>query len=271
MDFLNILDTVIISIASFLSITGNTLVIILISKYEYLQTRANSFVLCLAISDFCIGLVNWPTEITLNALSNYNVSDTEYTSWFVGCKLTVVLAIISYYGDYLSIAAITFDRFLYIKYPFKYNNILTVKRNAIIIITVFFLSISISIAFVFTSKNYRKGKRCLPSSFVAPIYFTAFDVPLLILITLAMLYTFYTYFSIAKKTVPQNEMNLNLTAQIKVTKVMSKVIGVFLVSNIVWYSVYFITSDEEGLFVTLLTYISYWLWLVSPMGYFNII
>ncbi len=268
MDFLGTLHLTIRSLSGLLSIIGNAIVIILVLKFDYLQTTQNAFVLCLAMSDFLYGFVIVPWKNLLNNVHQTNMSETAYAQWFAGCQTVTVFNVVAYYGDYLSIAAITLDRFLYIKYPFEYTQIMTRKRTGFVITGIVSVSFSLSIIFVFVPDKYSRGDACSVSSFIESEYFAAFDLPLLTITCTLMLYTFYIYHTMVRKT--QSEISSaggNSKIQNKVTKMMLTVVGVFLLSNTFWYTVYFITDGMNGLGIRILQNFSSWFWHVSKIHF----
>ena len=264
MDFLGVLHLTIRSISGFLSTVGNAIVIVLVLKFSYLQTKQNALVFCLALSDFLYGFFVVPGRILLNNAFPKNMSNNSYDQWFTACQTVAVFNVIAYYGDYLSIASITLDRFLYIKYPFKYAQIMTKYIAGLVITGIAFVSFSLSIIFVFVPDKYEKGDPCSVSSFIQSQYFAAFDVPLLSVTCTVMLYTFFVYHIMVRKTQPNiADTGVNSKTQNKVTKMMLTVVGVFLISNAFWYTVYFITNGKDGLHIRILQNFSSWLWHVS--------
>ncbi len=258
------LNLVILFISTFLCIVGNILVFVLILKFEFLQSRQNALILCLAASDFLYGFLVVPMRFFMDNIHHANMSATTYNKWFAGCQTAAVFNVFAYYGDYLSIASITLDRFLYIKYPFQYTQFMTNKTTIYIVAGIFFISLSFSILFVFVPDNYSRGEPCSVSSFIPPEYFAAFDVPLLTVTCTGMFYTFYIYYTMVRKTNPDvNAPTGSSKSQNKVTKMMFCVVSVFLLSNAFWYTVYFITNGMSGRGIGILQLISLWFWHVS--------
>ncbi len=258
-------NLVILLISASISTIGNALVAILIVKFDYLQTKQNAFILCLAISDFLYGFIVVPMRIVMNnVLYHANISETSFDQWVSGCQTVAVFNVIAYYGDYLSIALITLDRFLYIKYPFKYTQNMTNTKTACAITGICIVSFSLSILFIFVPDDFLRGELCFVSSFIQFEYFIAFDVPLLAITCTGMFYTFYIYHTMVQKTQPNGNNSVGSSkTQNKVTKMMLMVVSVFLLSNTFWYTVYFITNGMNGLGTGILQEFASWLWHVS--------
>ena len=110
MDTIDIFYKIIRSVTSFLSI-GNVFVIILIIKFEYLRTKQNAFILLLAVCDSMYGLILLPSTMILDAVYKPNMTDSVHEPWLAACKFRCFVNTLAFYGDYLSIAVITLDRF----------------------------------------------------------------------------------------------------------------------------------------------------------------
>ncbi len=128
------------------------------------------------------------------------------------------------------------------------------------------VSVCVTIAsiFIFTSEGLRKTEKCYLTNFIPSAYFSYFDIPILSITSILMLYAYYSYYKMARKT--QSEVTGqvgNAKAQRKVTRTMFTVIGVFLTSNIIWYTVFFATDGMDNFGVSVLVWFSDALWLVS--------
>ena len=264
MDSLATTHLVLRSTSAFLCILGNGFVMILIIKYEYLRTKQNAFIFSLALSDFLYGFAVSPIRSLMDNIYHTNMSNSSYDKWFTGCQTLTIVNVMTYYGDYLSIAAITLDRFYYIKFPFKYTENMTTRRTGYALAGIIIASFSLSMLFVFGSDDFKRGETCSAGAFVQAEYFAAFDVPLLTITCTAMFYTFYIYHNMVSKTYPEVNSGSGVSkSQNKVTRMLLTVVGVFLISNVFWYTVYFITDGMESFGIRLLQNFSSWLWLVS--------
>ncbi len=143
---------------------------------------------------------------------------------------------------------------------------MTNTKVTCIIVGVVTICVTMAMVFVFGSSGVRRNGKCSITMFIPPDYFTYFDIPILSITSLIMFYSFYRYYKMARKTQPegsgQNGVN---KAQIKVTRTMLTVVVVFLTSNIIWYSVFFIIDglELEGFAISLLYWLADGLWLVS--------
>ena len=274
MDIVDILYRTIRCISSFLSI-GNLFVLILIIKFEYLRTKQNAFIFLLAVCDSIYGLIALPSLITLNMLNAVykpNMSESTYEAFLAACQFRCVFSTFAFYGDYLSIGIIMFDRFYYIRYPFQYNQYVNNTKIGCIIGLVVSLCFITAIIFVFGSGGVRRSGKCSVTMFVPPIYFIYIDIPIICITTILMFYSFYHYYEMARKIQPEGaDQSGNIKRQIKVTRTMFTVVGVFLSSNIIWYTVFFIIDglELEGFGISLVYWFADALWLVSHYLFLN--
>ncbi len=142
---------------------------------------------------------------------------------------------------------------------------MTNKMVAGIISGVVTICITMATVFVFGSGDLRRTGKCTLTMFIHPDWFSYFDVPILSITTILMLYAYYNYYTMARKTKPEGSAaNAHLKVQVKVTKTMFTVIGVFLSSNIIYYTVFFIIygMDLEGFGISLIYWFADGLWLV---------
>ena len=108
-------------IISLATVLGNGFVIFLITTRKSLQVTCNWFVLSLAISDFCVGLVITPTGLTC--------------AYWARCDWRLELVFYNFLlsASTLNLWAMTFDRYNAIVCPFKYITLMTAKRTLILI------------------------------------------------------------------------------------------------------------------------------------------
>ena len=111
------------------TLTGNGLVICLIATRKHLQVTCNWFVLSLAVSDFCVGLLVTPTGLAC--------------SYWMHCDWRPQLVFYNFllFASTLNLWAIAYDRFSAIVHPLTYIMRMTKKR----IITIITSSWSISL------------------------------------------------------------------------------------------------------------------------------
>ena len=105
------------------SVAANSIVIISVYRFEFLQTRSNMYILSLACVDTCAGLVELCFGLYL---------ESSVKPWFNTNKVAcVALFNVFYFTKTCSIAhmfLIALDRFLFISKPFWYAREVTEQR-----------------------------------------------------------------------------------------------------------------------------------------------
>ena len=111
-------------------IAVNLLVISLFVCREYLQTKTNSLLISLAVSDLLVGLVGIPMNVICNAFLGVGVC-------MAGALIYRFIAVSTMYH----ILLVTLERYIYVMYPMKYINIVTVPRLLMVIASVWIFSL----------------------------------------------------------------------------------------------------------------------------------
>ena len=116
-------------IISVFTVLGNGLVIYLIAARKRLQVTGNWFILSLAVSDFCVGLLVTPSGLAC--------------TYWIQCDWRPQLVFYNFllFASTLNLWAMTYDRYSAIVHPLKYITRMTKKR----IITIAALSWGISL------------------------------------------------------------------------------------------------------------------------------
>ena len=135
-------------VLSVLVIAINLLVITLFFYREYLQTKTNSLLISLAVSDLMVGLLGIPLTVACN--------------WVLKIGVCVSAAFIYRFiatSTMYHILVITLERYIYVMYPMKYINIVTGARVLKTIAGVWFFSLLttlIQLAWDDPSKFFKK-------------------------------------------------------------------------------------------------------------------
>ena len=128
-DFLNSIGWL-LSIAA---VVGNGFVIFVVAKNRRLHSSANWFVLSLAVADFGVGIAVFP--------SNY------FCIYLMACNSRVYMAFFwfSLHSSVTNLCSLTWDRYIAIVHPFKYNNSVTKRRPAMVILIAWSIPFEISL------------------------------------------------------------------------------------------------------------------------------
>ena len=118
---------------SIVTVAGNGFVIFLVAKNRRLHTSANWFVLSLAVADFGVGVAVFP--------SNY------FCEKSMACNPRVYMAFFWFllHSSVTNLCTLTWDRYIAIVHPFKYNTSLTVRRPGMVILTAWLIPFAISL------------------------------------------------------------------------------------------------------------------------------
>lgn len=125
------------SIGWFLSVataTGNGFVVILIVKNRRLHSSANWFVLSLALADFVVAVIVFPSGYICNKLMACHTRIEMALFWF------------AIHASVTNLCALTRDRYVAIVYPFKYNASMTNRRPEKVIMIAWLTPFIISLA-----------------------------------------------------------------------------------------------------------------------------
>ena len=112
---------------SVLAVTGNALVIWLVTTKRRLRTTANFFIVSLAIADFCVGLFLFPALFTCKRWPTYC---TAY-------HRRVILAHLGFFvhASTANLCAMTADRYIAVALPMRYIAFMTPQRSIRMIAT----------------------------------------------------------------------------------------------------------------------------------------
>ena len=114
--------------------TGNGFVIFLVAKNRRLHSSANWFVLSLALADFAVGIAVFP--------SSY------FCKYSVACNDKVYMAFFWFFlhSSVTNLCTLTWDRYIAIVHPFKYNTSMTERHPGIVILIAWLIPFAISLS-----------------------------------------------------------------------------------------------------------------------------
>ena len=118
------------------AVTGNVVVVWLFHKHESLRTISNRFLASLSVADAFVGLVIDPVWIVI-------VCWIQPRGQRNLIMLTKMLWIQTTAATTLNSCCVSIDRFIAIRFPFRYQNMLTKRRCFAVIILVWFISLSL--------------------------------------------------------------------------------------------------------------------------------
>ena len=124
------------SLSGLAAITGNVVVLWLFYKHKSLRTISNRFLASLSVADVFVGLVIDPVWIVIICWIQPRGQKNLI-------MLTKMLWIQTTAATTLNSCCVSIDRFIAIRFPFRYQDILTKRRCYAVIILVWFISLSL--------------------------------------------------------------------------------------------------------------------------------
>lgn len=120
-------------ILSIVTAAGNGFVMFLVAKNRHLHSPANWFVFSLAVADFGVGIAVFP--------SSY------FCHYSTACNDIVYVALFWFFlhSSVTNLCTLTWDRYVAIVHPFKYNNSMTKRRPAVVILIAWLIPFAISL------------------------------------------------------------------------------------------------------------------------------
>ena len=119
---------------SIVTAIGNGFVVLLVAKNHRLHSSANWLVLSLAGADFGVGIVVFPLSYSCHYSMECNsIIYTAFYWFFLHSSVT-------------NLCVLTWDRYIAIVHPFKYNNSITERRPGMVIFIAWLLPFMISLS-----------------------------------------------------------------------------------------------------------------------------
>ncbi|XP_006825733.1 dopamine receptor 2-like [Saccoglossus kowalevskii] len=127
-----------LSLCCMVTVLGNILVMVAVSRMSYLRTVTNFFIVSLAVADLLVGSIIIPFTITLEMTGGY------WPFGVIWCDLWRSFDVLSATASIMNLCVISLDRYWAITDPISYPGRMSFKRAYITIFFVWFCSMSIS-------------------------------------------------------------------------------------------------------------------------------
>lgn len=134
-----ICTAVVVLLFLIIGLPSNIIIIASIIQQKLYQQTTHILLLNLAISDVLVCLLVLPPIMVTGFAGGYIFGDSDYTRCQV-CQTGVIFLALTVFAVNI-LAAITLDRFIFIKFPLRYANYITVPRVIIIVIVLWVISI----------------------------------------------------------------------------------------------------------------------------------
>ena len=244
--------------SGFAAVIGNAVVLWLFYKNESLRTISNWFLASLCVADFLAGLVVDPMYIAIGVFAQPRIGS-------ILLKSVSMVWIHSIAATVFNLCCVSVDRFIAIRFPFRYQDIITKQRCYAIITMVWLISLFLPFSWILVENAMTV------EDFSFSLSFISFAVPLTV-VTLC----YFWIFKVAKKQASRikgenlqnsNEMNCPVRAvrNHKAIKTIGLVLGVFIVSwlpSLVLSVVYYVTASDKC-FSNKLVLVWPWLYAVA--------
>ena len=223
------------------AVIGNAVVLWLFYKNESLRTISNGFLASLCVADLLAGLVVDPMYIAIRVFAQPRQDS-------ILRKVIQMVWIHSTAATVFNLCCVSVDRFIAIRFPFRYQDIITKKICYSVIIMVWLISLFLPFSRILVENPTTVG------NFWFLISFIFFALPLTV-VTLCYVWIF----TVAEKQAGRikrenvqnsNEMNSPVRAiqNHKAIKTIGFVLGVFIVSwmpSLVVSVVHYVTESDE--------------------------
>ncbi|XP_035999286.1 adenosine receptor A2b [Fundulus heteroclitus] len=248
---MNTLYIVIELVIAVLSISGNVLVCWAVAINSTLKNATYYFLVSLAVADILVGCLAIPFAIIISIGLHLN---------FYGCLFLACFVLVLTQSSIFSLLAIAIDRYVAVKIPLRYKQLMTGKTAREIIAILWILSFVIGLIPFFgwnLHENYRSGSnnisslnttnfdercrsKCLFECVVDMKYMVYFNFFVCVLVPLLIMLGIYmNIFTVARKQLRQIELkcvgngdNQNpglLQKEIRAAKSLSIIVGLFAI------------------------------------------
>ena len=262
MDVQQAINTIVTACIVIFSVFGNCLVMTSVAKFEWLKTATNYFVAMLAFYDFCNGLPIFTVQLIMSGINQRNGDITD--GYEISCRVYAFLGAFSGFGNLMCIIIVTVDRYLFINWPLRYYGIVTNSKALVVAASSFVCVLVISVLGV-----YKQPVKIPCSTFQMynphVVNYVGLPTSVLAVILVVLLYGKIAWLTCKTKMSHPNEMagNDQSRSQKKTTKIISPVIGVFLMTYLVYFAAFLGTNDVTVKYARWIQVVAIWIWRVS--------
>ena len=154
------------SLSGVAAVTGNVLMLWLFYKNASLRTISNRFLASLSLADFVVGLVVDPVWIAIRCLIQPPVQSISFE--VINLLWTHTTAATSF-----NLCCVSVDRFISIRFPLRYQDIVTKKRCHTVICLVWLLSLGLPFSMMLVN-----DKGHVVAELLSTLAFIIFAIPL---------------------------------------------------------------------------------------------
>ena len=262
MDTQQVINTMVTACIVIFSVFGNCLVVTSVAKFEWLKTATNYFVAMLAFYDFCNGFPIFTVQLIMSGINQVN--DNITNGYITSCRALAFLGAFSGFGNLMCIIIVTIDRYLFINWPLRYHGIVTTSK-ALVVAAVSFVCVLIVSVMAIYKQSVKKP--CTTFQMYNPyvVNYVGLPTSVLAVILILILYGKIAWLTWKNRKSHPNEMagSDKSGSQNKVTKIISLVIGVFLMTYLVYFAAFLGTNSVKVKYVRWIQIVAIWIWRVS--------
>ena len=227
------------SLSGLAAVIGNAVVLWLFYKNESLRTISNRFLASLCVADFLVGLVIDPAWIAIRF-------STQPQRTHILKQVINLLWIHTTAATVFNLCCVSVDRFIAIRFPFRYQDIITKKRCYAVITIVWLISVFLPFSRILVDNRTNVEKLWFSLALIV------FVLPLIV-VTLCYFWIFKAAKKQSRRIRRENHHNLDSdtpqnTQNYKAIKTIGFVLGVFIISwmpSIVVSVVDYVTASDK--------------------------
>lgn len=231
---LEIMFQVLQIITSVAILTGNTLTIAVLVRFERLRTKTHAIVCSLSAADLTVGFTHPVYYIFNYAVSGTSISNYDY------CVLIHAIHIFPMLNSAFHLIFIAIERHIAVTRPLHYHAILTKSAIVVTLACAWIISLFLAVMpFFWIDKTRATAASCSIASFPVA-YFFAFLFGPFVAMTMSMIVIYVRIFWVARKHIQQIQAQIENRKQekrkqvreLKAAKLLSMTVGAFIVC---WY------------------------------------
>ncbi|CAH1785759.1 unnamed protein product [Owenia fusiformis] len=221
--------------------TGNIPVLMSMYIYKCLHSVTNMFLVSLAIADLMMGLFGCPLDILILYVMPLTYGHHIQDKWL--CAARLFSHDLSVGASVFSMVGIAIDRFIAVKYPLRYCDLVTHKRAGIYICIIWVYCIIVSSGnFVGDIIKFGPGDICRSNMVMDPKFAlflkcnlgASFLVSTIAHIVVAMFATHQRARVASELAAFNNNLAVAYKKQNRITKTMSLIVGMFILCWLPW-------------------------------------
>ena len=257
------------------SVTGNSLVCVAVLTQRALRKSSNFFYVSLACSDLLVAL----------AVMTFSCINDVKGRWIFGkvfCNIWMSLDVMCCTASILNICAISFDRYMHIRKPYAYSDIMTPRRTLLLILGVWLVSALISFIPIHLGLHRQADTEPYDAdgNFIClidfnPVYAVGSSLVSFFIPCLIMLFMYISMYRLAQRHVKSIKQQKQATASLgvpqpksssdnKASRTLGVIMGVFLVCWTPFFTVNVVTTIYE--LPEILFIVATWLGYINSMA-----